>query len=230
VRLVTGHSPVKGNSPDLSSDVSDGSWHWLLTWGLEHPLALAREEGNCNTVCVSFNLHWHSSGWPPRKTMMQSYYIITLHKAVCTLCRQLSRLPNHTRVRCPSWSYDLIYDIVRVWPDSYQECNASLPHLHERDNHRDSWQSLPSTFKCRLASVCMQSIRNVRRKAHCYQNHRNEIWVRMRNIPRSFYKEVTLFWQWEGQALAAKQSAILTSDERSEILLCFYDTYLLLYT
>jgi len=48
----------------------------------------------------------------------------------------------------------------------------------------------------------------------------------------TFCKEVTLFRQWEQQALAAKQSAIPTSEERSVILLCFDDTYryLLLYS
>jgi len=66
----------------------------------------------------------------------------------------------------------------------------------------------------------------------CYQDHEKEIWVRMRNIRRTFYKEVTSFRQWEEQAPAAKHSAISTSEEQSEILLCFYDTYtyLSLYT
>jgi hypothetical protein len=33
-------------------------------------------------VRVSFNLRWHSSGCPPRKPMMQSYYSIDLLEAV----------------------------------------------------------------------------------------------------------------------------------------------------
>ena len=37
------------------------------------------------------------------------------------------------RVRCLSWSYDPIYHIMRLWPDSYQEWNASNPDLHEHD-------------------------------------------------------------------------------------------------
>jgi hypothetical protein len=53
-------------------------------------------------VCRVINLHWHSSGGPPRKPMMQLHYSVNLLEAVCTLCRQLSRLPNHTSVRCPS--------------------------------------------------------------------------------------------------------------------------------
>jgi hypothetical protein len=32
----------------------------------------------------------------------------------------------------------------------------------------------------------MRMIRNVRRKARCYQNHRKEEWVGMRNIPIEF--------------------------------------------
>jgi hypothetical protein len=36
---------------------------------------------------------------------------------------------------------------------------------------------------CRLALECMRTIRKVRRKARCYQNHGKEIWVRVRNIP-----------------------------------------------
>jgi hypothetical protein len=71
-------------------------------------------------VRVSFNLYPHSSGCAPRKPMMQSYYSIDYLEAVCTLCRRLSRLPNHMSVRCPCWSYDMIYDIVQVWADSYQ--------------------------------------------------------------------------------------------------------------
>jgi hypothetical protein len=38
---------------------------------------------------------------------------------------------------------------------------------------------------------------------------------------RIFYKEVTMFRHCEGQALEATQSAIPTSEERSEIFLCF---------
>jgi hypothetical protein len=76
--------------------------------------------GNCNAKCMSFNLYQHSSGWPPRKPMMQSYYSIDLLEDVCTLYRYRSRLPNHTSVRYTSWSYDLIYDIIQVWADSYQ--------------------------------------------------------------------------------------------------------------
>ena len=41
----------------------------------------------------------------------------------------------------------------------------------------------------------------------------------------TFYKEITLFRPWEEQAPAAKQSAIPTSKERSEILIRFYNTY-----
>jgi len=35
---------------------------------------------------------------------------------------------------------------MRVWPDSYQERNALIPHLHEHVNLGDTWQSLPCTF------------------------------------------------------------------------------------
>jgi len=37
--------------------------------------------GNCQkqrNVCTSFNLHRHSTGWPPCKSMMQSYHSIDL--------------------------------------------------------------------------------------------------------------------------------------------------------
>jgi len=148
-------------------------------------LGLCRN-GHCNAVCVSFNLHRHSSGWLPCKPMMESYYSIDLLEEICALCRQHSRLPNHTSVRFPSWSYDLIYDIVQVWPDPYQECNTLIPHVPEQDNLGDPWQSLPCAFKCRLALTCLRTINNVRRKAGCYQNHGKEIWVRMHNIPINF--------------------------------------------
>jgi hypothetical protein len=101
--------------------------------------------GNCKCTHV-INLHRHSCGCPPRQPMMQSYCSIDLLEDVCTLCWQRSRLPNHTSGRCPSWSYDLIYDIVQVWADSYQWRNAIIPHLHEHDNHGDSWQSQPCVF------------------------------------------------------------------------------------
>ena len=52
----------------------------------------------------------------------------------------------------------------------------------------------------------------------------NYIWVPMHNIPRSIYKEITLFLQWEEQALAAKQSVYLPAKEDIDLLLCFYNT------
>jgi len=181
--------------------------------------------GNCNnTTClrmnayVSFNLHWHSIGVSPIESMTQSYYSIDLRKAHSDWVQICVPITEHTRARSPSWRYDLIYDIVQVWPDSYQECNALILHRHEHNNQRDSWQSLPCAF-----------ILNVRCKAHCYQNHGCEIWVSMRNIPRSFYKEVTLFRQWKEQALAAKQSAIPTSKRRLLFIIVFsWYLYLLL--
>ena len=144
----TGHSPVKGNCPSLSYGCEWG----IMTLVVDmRPIATPHIGVWCYGNCkyhgyVSFNLHRHSSGCPPRKPMMQSYYSIDQLEDVCMLCRQCSRLPNHMIVRCPSWSYDPIYDMLRVWPDSYQEHNTLILHRHEHDNHWDLWQNLQGTF------------------------------------------------------------------------------------
>jgi hypothetical protein len=83
--------------------------------------------GNCNgktCVCVSCKLRWHNCDRSSHKCMMQSYYSIELLEETPTMFGCCSRLPNNARVRSPSWSYDLIYDVVRAWPDSYQERNV----------------------------------------------------------------------------------------------------------
>ena len=101
----------------------------------------------------------------------------------------------------------------KLWPDIwYCACVAwfisgawaLIPRLHVHDNLGDSWQSC--------------AIRIMERKHGCA--YVTSQWT--------FYKEVTLFRQWNGQALAAKQSAIPTSEEWSEISLCVYDTYIYL--
>jgi hypothetical protein len=123
----TGHSPAKGNGPGLSSSMIEGLWHWLLTWDLLHPRTLACAEWQLQELsdqdrksACHLNLHRHSSGCPPRKTYDAIILQYWLARRRLTTMWQRSRLPNHTRVRCPSWSYDLIYDIVQVWADSYQ--------------------------------------------------------------------------------------------------------------
>jgi len=128
------------------------------------------------------------------------------------------QLPTHMSARCASWNNDLMSDIVWEWPESHQERNSLIPHRHEHDNLWDLWQSQPSALIC-----------NVRRKALCYHNHGNELWVRMCNIPRSFNTGVTLFRQWEVEALAATQSTIPTSKWRPLFIIEFlWYLYLLL--
>ena len=75
-------------------------------------------------VYTSFNLHWHGISLSLIKSMMQAYYSMFLLKTHPSKYGYVFQLPNYTRVRCPSGSYDLIYDIMRLWPDSYQERNA----------------------------------------------------------------------------------------------------------
>jgi len=43
------------------------------------------------------------------------------------------------------------------------------------------------------------------------------------------HKEIILFRQWEEQALAVNSQKDLPADEESEILLCFYDSYIYIY-
>jgi len=78
-------------------------------------------------------------------------------KRILTKNRYVFQSPKHTSARWPSWSYDLIYDIVGVWPDQYQEHNVLIQHRHHHDNLRDVWQSLLCAF-----------IWNASCKAHCY--------------------------------------------------------------
>ena len=59
--------------------------------------------------------------------------------------------------------------------------------LHEHDNHWELWYSLLGAFKCRLAKTCMRTMVTENAEAHYYQKQGQEIWVRMRNIPRTFY-------------------------------------------
>jgi len=108
----------------------------------------------------------------------------------------LRRIPNtfHTRVGCLSWCYDLIYDILWLGPDSYQERNTLIPQLHEHDK---LWQLMAIRVGCIDLKFMMQhSVLSMIMEG--------EIWVRMSNIPRSFNDEVTSLQQWEGEALAAK--------------------------
>jgi len=43
----------------------------------------------------------------------------------------------------------------------------------------------------------------------------------MHNIPRSFYKDITLFWQSKEQAVAAKYPAIPTSERKQLFIIVF---------
>ena len=65
-------------------------------------MATARAFRSDTKEHVSFNLHRHSSGCPPRESMMQSYYSIGLLEDVVHYVGKRSRLPNHTSVRCSS--------------------------------------------------------------------------------------------------------------------------------
>jgi len=73
---------------------------------------------------TSFNLYWHSISWSLIKSIMQAYYSMFLLKTRPSQYGYVFQLQNYTRGRCPSGSYNLIYDIMRLWPDSYQERNA----------------------------------------------------------------------------------------------------------
>ena len=72
---------------------------------------------------------------------------------------------------------------MQMWAGSYQWCNALVPHLHKQDNLGEFVEISTMHVLCQLALACMWTIRNVRRKARCYQNYGKEILVRMRNIP-----------------------------------------------
>jgi hypothetical protein len=183
--------------------VTEWLWRWLLTWGLEHPRTLSCDGMEIATI-------WLPSVWMCTCHLIYIGIVLVGHRLnlwrnhTTVLIRgkrvpirngYVYQLPNHTSTRCPSWSSDLIYDIVWVWPDWYRKRNALIPHQHEHENHWDSWQSLPCVLEVRLALPCIHTCKNVSRKAHCHQNHGNEIWGRMSNVPTRFYREVTLFQQ-----------------------------------
>ena len=148
----TGHSPAKGNCPSLSVGVTERLWHWVLIWGLEHSRTLGCDDMATamapfdNMRCTSHLIYvgivvvgHHVNLWCNHATV---WYARRHYRYV----GRYSQQPNHTRVRCSSWSYDLIYDIVQLWSDSYPEGKALIPQLHEHDNLWDSWQSLPCAF------------------------------------------------------------------------------------
>jgi len=169
VRLLARHSPANGNSPGLSSDLIEGLWRWLMRWGLEHPSTLTwvgratTQHRNVRMSSIYISIVVVSRN----VNLWCNYTTVLIPRSFGRYVGSWSRLPDHLRVRYPSWSYDLIYDIVQVWPDSYQERNAFIPHLHEHDNLGETGQSLQWAFCTDLRSACMQTIRNVRCKAHC---------------------------------------------------------------
>ena len=104
-------------------------------------LSVQRRGGACHLfdtgICV---------GWSLSKSIRQWSYSIHCLKVRINYVGYVFQIPNHMSARCQSWSYNLIYDIVRLWPDSYQKRNLWRPQLHQQDNLWDSWQSLPCTF------------------------------------------------------------------------------------
>ena len=54
---------------------------------------------------------------------------------------------------------------------------------------------------------------------------RSQAWT---EVWASNYKELTLFRQWEEQALAANSQKNLPAKKDLKILLCFYDTYIII--
>jgi len=122
--------------------------------------------------------------------------------------------------QCPHWRNALIYDMVRVSPDSSQEHNALIPHPHEYHNHWDLWQSLPCSF-----------IQNISRKACCYENHGNGIRVGMGNIPMKFLSRGHMFPAMNRISSCSEKSEIPTSQRRPVFIIVFlWYLPILLYT
>jgi len=136
-----GHIPARENNLGLRTvglrDYDVGCWYeaWSITahWVVRNgnytvwlPLAWMH---TCHLIYIGIALVGR------RLNVRHNGTIVLLEKRVYqTKYRYMFRLLNHSSTRCPSWSYDLIYDIVWVWPDYYQECNAVIPHQHEHDN------------------------------------------------------------------------------------------------
>jgi len=55
VRMVTGHSPAKGNSSALSVGLIERLWGWLLMWGLQHPGTLTCDGMATATVWLALH-------------------------------------------------------------------------------------------------------------------------------------------------------------------------------
>jgi len=153
-------------------------WRCLFIWGLKHPRTLVCDgmATATSTVCFKHSMcHLLNIGivsvgrW---LNLWHKHTIVSIcGKSDLTKYAYVIQLPNHTSTRCPSWSCDLIYDIVWVCCDSHQERNALIPHLHEHDNLRDSWQS-PLGALIRMSGA----------EARSYHNHKSKTCVRMRNI------------------------------------------------
>jgi len=76
--------------------------------------------------------------------------------------------------------------MMRLWPDYGQECNALIPQLHEHDNLGEFVAISTKRIQVPTCLNIHADDKELRRKAHWYQNHGEEVWVRMRNIPMNF--------------------------------------------
>jgi hypothetical protein len=124
------------------------------------------QNGNCNLrrtlaymrICHLIFIAIVSVSW---ELNLWHYHATVLIEGKCipTKSGYIVQLPNPMMANCQTWRYNPTYNNGWVWPDSYQECNSSIVHRHEHDNHCHLWQSVP--HKCFQNSIC---------KACCYQN------------------------------------------------------------
>jgi hypothetical protein len=204
----------------------EGLWHWLLIWGLEHPRTLTC--AGKATTRTPFNNTWCMCHWIYISIILVGHHFNLWCNHTIVLIggkRDLAKwgyvfqLLNHMSTRCPSWSYDLIYNILRAWPVSNQEHNTLIPHRHEHDNQWDLWQSLPCTF-----------IWNVSRKAGCNQNHGNKYGWACITSQWSFYKRGHIVPAMRRTSSSSKTVSIPTSERRPWFIIVFsWYLYLLLY-
>jgi hypothetical protein len=197
VRMVTGHSPAKGNSPGPSVDVIEGLRRWLLIWSLAHPHSLASDGMATATVRLALECmrtcHWFCIGivMVGRHVNLWCSY---------TMVRLAQRHSDHERQMLPttepyeseksklmSWS---AIRYVRVWRDSYQKCNTLIPHWHEHDNlaefvaistmciHlecKSQRMLLSNSWKMKYRCACVTSRAVSINRSHCSSKEKNKV-------------------------------------------------------
>ena len=192
--------------------------------------------GNCKTydlpkhACIHLlNLHWHSSSWPPRKSMVPSYYSIDWLKDTAAMsvavfdCWTIREWD--VQVEGMTWYMIscrcglILIRSVMLW---YLTCMYTIT--------KGIRGILYQAHSVWLAIACMHTTTNVSHKAPCYQNHGKEVWVRMCKHPNELsIKRLHCSGNEKDKLQQRDRKRYLPAEGNLYLLLTFYDTYIYCY-